>query len=442
MSSLLEQPQKPFDSSCSVQCRSLAVFGGEKTVSVPTRDKWKAATWREVLKIARFAWSGHLTEVAGPTTLAFEDSFAKMCGTTYAIAMNSGTSTLHSAYFAVGVRPGCEVIVPSYTFFASAAPVIQLGGEPVFCDIDPRTLTIDPEDVERRITSKTKAICAVHIWGNPAAMDKICAVAARHNVSVIEDCSHAHGACYHGKPVGSWGDIGCFSLQGPKPVSGGESGIAVTNNPVLFDKMMALGHFGRTDQKADSFSIEKLSLGIKYRPHLFAIVLAQGGLNRLNELNRLRRANYEQLSELLADCNAVSPIESYPEAEKGGLLEFIFRYHSEHAGGWAREAFVNAVQAEGVPLGVDRYTKPRKSYRLLHEAPIFNAFDVSELGGFLGQSNVSLRETQLPATEKASLELVTLPPFTKVNVKLISQCAAAIRKVAVAAASTTDLRMV
>ena len=147
--------------------------------------------------------------------------------------MNSGTAALHSAYFACGVRPGDEVIVPSYTFFASAAPMLPLGGRPIFCEIDPATLTADPADIERRITDKTRAICVVHVWGNPARMDAICEIAKRHNLRLIEDCSHAHGATYLGRPVGSWGDIGCFSLQGQKPVSGGEAGIAVTSDPVF-----------------------------------------------------------------------------------------------------------------------------------------------------------------------------------------------------------------
>src|SRR5207249_3027548 len=137
----------------------------------------------------------------------------------HGLVMNSGTAALHSAYFAAGVGPGSEVIVPSYTFFASAAPILQCGGTPVFCDVDERTLTADPDDVERRITPRTRAICVVHMWGNPARMDRFSEIARRHRVALIEDCSHAHGASYRGRPVGSWGDIGCFSLQGEKAVT-------------------------------------------------------------------------------------------------------------------------------------------------------------------------------------------------------------------------------
>jgi dTDP-4-amino-4,6-dideoxygalactose transaminase len=126
--------------------------------------------------------------------------------------MCNGTATLHSAYFAVGVGPGKEVIVPSYTWHATATPVLQCGATPVFCDIDPRSLNADPDDIERRITERTQAICVVHVWGNPAEMDRIMEIANRYKIKVIEDCWHAHGAVYKGKSVGAWGDIGCFSL--------------------------------------------------------------------------------------------------------------------------------------------------------------------------------------------------------------------------------------
>ena len=149
----------------------------------------------------------------------FEAAFCELTGADFSLAMNSGTSALHSAYFAVGVGPGSEVIVPGYTWHASATPVLQCGAVPVFCEIDPRTLTIDPEDVERRINERTRAICAVHTWGNPAPMDRIIEIADRHGVSVIEDCSHAHGASYRGRSVGSWEPAGLLERWSRDPRS-------------------------------------------------------------------------------------------------------------------------------------------------------------------------------------------------------------------------------
>jgi dTDP-4-amino-4,6-dideoxygalactose transaminase len=343
--------------------------------------------------------------------------------------MNSGTATLHSAYFAVGVKPGSEVIVPSYTFFASAAPILQCGATPVFCDVDADTLTADPDDIERRITSRTRAICVVHMWGNPAALDRVVEIARRHEIALIEDCSHAHGAIYKGRPVGSWGDIGCFSLQGAKAVSGGEAGVAVTNDPVLFDRMLLLGHYGRLKkgQAANTYDTDYLSLGAKYRPHLYAVLLALGSLSRLEKLNHHRRRNYEILTAELTDCPAIQPIATTPGAVRGGFLEYILRYDATHVGGASREAFIHAVSAEGVPLAAERYSSIGRHGHMLHQAAIFAD---QRLSGLTDESPASPADQQLPVTAALQDRLVTLPPFTKVNERFVRECAAAMRKVA------------
>ncbi len=376
---------------------------------------------REVVEIARYARRDVNTLAKGEGPIAeFEGNFARLTGTRHALAMNSGTATLHSAYFAAGVGPGSEVIVPAYTFFASAAPILQCGATPVFCDVDERTLTADPEDVARRITPRTRAICVVHMWGNPAPLDRFRELARAHGLALIEDCSHAHGASYRGRPVGSWGDVGCFSLQGAKAVSGGEAGVAVTSDPVLFDRMLLLGHYGRLKkgQAADTFQTDYLSLGVKYRPHLYAILLAGGSLSRLAELNRRRRRCYEVLVRELEGCAAVQPIETTPDAVRGGFLEYILRYRAEHAGGLSRQAFIDAAIAEGVPVAVERYAAIGKRGRMLHESSIFEQSPPVEL----------------PVTESLRDSLLTLPPFTKVSERYVRQCVRALRKVADAGA--------
>jgi dTDP-4-amino-4,6-dideoxygalactose transaminase len=376
-----------------------------------------------------------LAKGEGPI-LEFEAKFARLAGTRYALAVNSGTAALHSAYFAVGVAPGTEVIVPSYTFFASAAPILQCGGSAVFCDVDERTLTADPDDVERRITARTRAICVVHIWGNPAAMDRFQDIARRHGVALIEDCSHAHGAHYQGRPVGSWGDVGCFSLQGVKPVTGGEAGVAVTNDPVLFDRMLVLGHYGRLKhgQAAATFQTDELSLGVKYRPHLYAILLALGSLSRLEELNRRRRRNYDILTAELEGCRAVTPVGTHPSATRGGFLEFILQYDATHAGGWNRDAFVHAGRAEGVPIAPERYARIGDQGHMLHESPIFTRKDLSPFRcGPSVEDDGSLAgggHGGLPVTRRLAERLLTMPAFTKVPERFVRECARALRKVA------------
>ena len=144
--------------------QQLAVFGGPKAVRKRYRERWRKVHLRDLIPILRMAIRDVNTQGAGGGLVGkLETGFTKLTQAKYALAMNTGTATLHSAYFAAGVKPGTEVIVPTYTFFASAAPVLQCGGTPVFCDIDARTLTADPDDVERRITEKTKAICVVHV---------------------------------------------------------------------------------------------------------------------------------------------------------------------------------------------------------------------------------------------------------------------------------------
>lgn len=419
---------------------NLAIHGGPKAVTGRHAERWRKIRLADICSILYYALRdvNSVGDGSGPIA-KFERRFADLSQTAYALTTNSGTAALHSAYFAVGVKPDTEVIVPCYTWFASATPILQCGGTPVFCDIDERTLTADPDDVEKRITPRTRAICVVHVWGNPAALDRFTDIAKRHNVALIEDCSHAPGATYQGRPVGSWGDVGCFSLQGEKAVTGGEAGVAVTNDGKLFDRMLVLGHNGRTarGQVSDTFDIDNISLGLKYRPHLYGILLALGSLDRLAELNERRRRNYQILTNELADCRAVQTVESYPDAIRGGLLEFILRFNPEHAGGWNCGAFVNAARAEGVPIHVDRYTQMGKKWRLLHESPVFRGGLTADLGGFLSSVNpttpCSSKNGCLPIAERMSDRLMTMPPFTKVSASFVRQCAAALKKVANAA---------
>jgi dTDP-4-amino-4,6-dideoxygalactose transaminase len=425
----------------------LAVFGGKPLIRRQAKEKWRRISLREIAQITYTALRDNNTvsDGKGPVSV-FEERFAQMVGTKYALAMNSGTASLHSAYFALGVGPGDEVIVPGYTFFATTTPILQLGGIPVFADVDPSTLTIDPDDVERLITPRTRAICAVHVWGNPARMDRLLDIAKRHRLPLIEDSSHAPGARFAGRPVGSWGDIGCFSLQGGKAVSGGEAGIATTDDPVLYDRMLALGHNGRTGggQKANTFpGLDNISFGLKYRPHLYAMLLASGGLTRLPELNKLRNRNYKILREELAGCAAIQPAGTYEGAERGGFLSFLLHYDENAAGGWSREAYVHAAKAEGVPLSVDRYTLFGKGWGLLPDSPLFKSTDLSGLGGVMGRALEDYRSRpapELPQTRKVEVQLVSLPAFAKVPESYVRDVARALRKVAEAAARIGDVR--
>ena len=305
----------------------------------------------------------------------FEREFAEVTASRFALATNSGTAALHSAYFALGVGPGTEVIVPAYTWHASATPVLQCGAVPVFCDIEPTTLTIDADAIVPLITERTRAICAVHIWGNPCEMDRIVTLANERGVSVVEDCSHAHGAQYGGRPVGSWGDVGCFSLHASKPVAGGEAGVAVTSDATLYDRMLVLGHVGRSHngQVADTFDLGVADLGLKYQPHPFAIYLAGADLRRLDETNRRRAVLWGVISDALQG-SCLRPITTFPQGRRGGYYRFIVEHLRPSK--VTTEEIARLAASRGVPIEVDPYGQ-----NLLHQAPVFSRLDRTMLGG-------------------------------------------------------------
>ena len=412
----------------------LALFGGPPAVADPPREQWVQVN-DEVKAAVNALLDAGIVTIGGPTGIIgeFESAFAAMTGSRHALAMNSGTATLHSAYFAVGVGPGDEVLCPAYTWHASATPIIHCGATPVFCDIRPESLTIDPDDVERRITGRTKALCVVHVFGNVCDMDRICDIADRHSIALIEDASHAHGAQWKGRQVGSLGQVGCFSMQGAKAVSGGEAGVAVTDDPALYDRMVLLGHFGRPRLGAVDVvnTIGDMSLGTKYRAHPWAIAMAKVGLRRLPELNEKRTANYEFLNDQLRGCPGLEVIDALAGATRGAYLEYKFKLTAEAMETVSRERIVEAMQAEGAPVTADRYSDMNYTYGLLHAAPLFTTVNRQGLGGCFYdpmRPEPSARPA-LPVAESVNRRLISLPGFIDVSRASLTEVAAAMRKV-------------
>lgn len=412
----------------------LALLGGPRAVTDPPRERWVQVN-DEVKAAVNALMDEGVVSIGGPTGIIgeFERAFAAMTGSRHALAMNSGTATLHSAYFAVGVGPGDEVLVPAYTWHASATPVIHCGATPVFCDIRPESLTIDPDDAEQRITERTKALCVVHVFGNVCDMDRLCDIARRRGIALVEDASHAHGARWRGRPVGSFGRVGCFSMQGGKAVSGGEAGVAVTDDPVLLDRMILLGHFGRPRTGAAEVVdiIGDMSLGTKYRAHPWAIAMASVGLKRLPELNERRTANYELLNNQLRGCPGLEVLDALPGATRAGYLEYEFKLTPEAVQVVDRERIVEAMQAEGAPVTADRYSDTNFTYGLLHAAPLFTSVDRRQLGGCFydpTRPDAPARPT-LPVAEDLNQRLISLPGFIYVTRESLAQVAGAMRKV-------------
>lgn len=211
------------------------------------------------VRIEEILRSGWLT--SGPVVRQLEESFAEFIGTKHTVALNSCTAALHTALLALGVKSGDEVIVPSNTFVATANAALYVGAKPVFADSDPKTFNISPDDVQGKISKKTKAIIVVHLAGNPCSMKEIVEIAEDHNVIVIEDCAHAHGAKYKGVNCGTVGEAGCFSFYPTKIVTMAEGGIVTTNDESLAGKISLMRNHGR-----DGYgSSEIVEMGFNYR---------------------------------------------------------------------------------------------------------------------------------------------------------------------------------
>jgi len=222
----------------------LAINGGPKTVK--TTFPWPIFDQTDVDVVTNVVKSGLWGNPdCGDIVAEFEKQFAAFCGSKYALACVNGSVALRIALIACGVKPGDEVIITPYTFIATASIVLEANCVPVFVDIDPDTYNIDPAEIEKAITSRTKAIIPVHFAGQACEMDKIMSIAERHGLKVIEDACHGHGAEYKGKKLGSIGDAGCFSFQSSKNLTGGEGGMVITNDQKLFDMINSLRNVGR-----------------------------------------------------------------------------------------------------------------------------------------------------------------------------------------------------
>jgi len=345
----------------------LALLGGRPVCSFERHELWKPDFERELKLCERIIRERAFSDTNHEIARAFEERFREqVAGTRYALAQNNGTSTLLAACFAVGVRLGDEVITPTYNWICSFAPATLLGARPVFCDLDPETLCLDPADLPNRLSDRTRAIIVPHLFGAVCDMDPIMAFARKHGLAVIEDCSHSHGASYDGRPIGSIGDVGCFSMQGSspsgKPVAAGEGGVIATNDQHLYQRILALGHLNRAGM-ADELTEEPLNrIGrtgwamVKFRVSNLSLCIATVALENLEYRNRRVQENYDRLLGLIADVPCLRPIRQYAKARNAGYyghMRIIFE--PEAVGGLSPERFQEACRAEGASLAGRNY---------------------------------------------------------------------------------------
>ncbi len=324
---------------------SLALNGGPKAVQ--TTFPWPIFDEIEVQAVADVIRSGQWgnPDCTGLVE-AFEREFADYCGARYAVSCVNGSVSLRLALIACGITPGDEVIVPPYTFIASASTVIEANAVPIFVDIDPDTYNLDPTKIEAAITPRTRAIIPVHFAGQACDMDAIMDIARRHNLRVIEDAAHAHGAEYKGQKLGSIGDAGSFSFQSSKNLTSGEGGIVITNDEELYRKMASLRNVGRLPEGA---WYDHFLPGCNYRLTPMQAVLLSHQLKRLDEQTRLRNQNGILLNELLSAIEGIRPLSrGHGETVHCHHL-YIFKYDPASFQNLPKEKFVEMLAAEGVP---------------------------------------------------------------------------------------------
>lgn len=300
----------------------------------------------------------------------FEDNFLAYLDNKvkYGITFNSGTSALLAAYFALGLDINDEVIGPALTFHAALSPLFTLRAQPILVDVDIKTRCIDPTKIEQAITRKTKAITVVHQWGHPADMDPILKIARKHNLKVIEDCSHAHGSKYKGRKVGTFGDIAVFSLQAAKMLYAGEGGILVTNTKEYHDRATLLGHYRDRSKEEISNSFYKqfwvTGYGLKLRMSPYNAVTAIHSLKKLDARIDSRKKCLLYFREKLRDIREIEVphIESW--ADMGAWYGFKPMLKLDKIK-ISREEYVNELQKEGVQVDIP-------SAPVLADLPLYN----------------------------------------------------------------------
>lgn len=290
----------------------------------------------------------------------FEQAFAAFQDARFGVTTTSGTTALELALIGAGVGAGQEVIVPPYTFVATASAVLKANAVPVFADIELETLNLDPAQVEAAITDRTAAIVPVHFGGLPADMDRLLAIARARGLRVIEDAAHAWGSKWRGKGCGALGDLGIFSFQVSKNITAGEGGIVLTDQPELADTVRSLSNCGRG--KAGAW-YEHYLLGGNYRMTEFQAALLLAQLGRLPDQVARRAANAARLGEGLAEVEGVHPLREDPRAQPRSYHLYAMRVVASEVG-CSRERFVEALRAEGVPASTG-YPHP------LYRNPLF-----------------------------------------------------------------------
>ncbi len=398
-----------------------AALGGTPAVTLPHEEanRWPVFTEDDERAVLRVIRHGDLS--THPVIRELEEDYRTFTGMPYALAHCNGTTALMAAFWAIGLQPGDEVLVPSATFWASVLPLLWVGAVPIFCESEMERLGLDPADMEKKLTPRTKAIVVVHLWGMPSRMTEINAFAKKHGLKIIEDASHAQGATWRGQPCGTLGDISVFSLQGGKLAPAGEGGILLCREYEYWERAVCFGDITRIiELETPARRFAATSFGIKSRIAPMSAAIARTQLARLPENNQRRNRNLEYLSAGLEELGIHTFLP--PAHIERVYFEYLVRPDLERIG-LSTAALIEALKAEGCQAAVPRYP-------LLHQQPFFT--EGALLSVMRPGPDVQLPDftsVSLPVTEDANARMLKLPSFPNAEKELLDQYLLAFRKV-------------
>jgi len=399
--------------SAAAPVETLAFSGGPKAVSASHSD---ATTWPRYGQEEEEAVLAVLRQPGYGPIEALETEWKEHFKLPYCKAHYNGTSAITAMFFALDLPPGSEIMVPCSTFWATIMPMRFFGLVPVFVDIHPRTLNFDVEDARRKLTANTRAVFPVHYLGMPADMDHIGEFAKEKGLIVLEDACHAHGASMHGKPMGAWGRMACFSFQASKPLPAIEGGMGNYQNEDDYQRAATLGHYEcpGTFPKGSKYGKYGLTgLGLKLRMHPMAAALARCQLKKLSRRNADGIAQTRRLNDRLVQLPGLYEQQNRPDVERVYYAANRFHFNETEAG-MSREACIKALRAEGVSVGAAgaQFQCDAPAY---HEAQWWHHLPV------IAES--------YPGAEEVNRRGISLPYFTKDVPELVDQYVKAFEKV-------------
>lgn len=372
----------------------LAINGGNKT-KTKEFPKWPYSDAREKELITEVFDSGNWWRMTGNKIDTFEKKFAKLHDVKYCLCVTNGTHAIELALATLGVGRGDEVIVPAVTFISTGSAVIYANAKPVLVDIDTETFCMLPEAFEKAITKNTKAVIPVHMAGHACDMERICEIAKKYNIKVIEDAAHAHGAKFNDKRIGSYGDMATFSFQNGKIMTCGEGGALITNSEDLYNKAYLIHSVGRPP--GDKV-YEHALLGSNYRLNEFCAAILIAQQERLEAMNETRAKNAAILDKLLSKIKGIIPQKNKTYATINTHYMYMFYYDSKQFNNLSRKDFVDYLNAEGIPAFI--------CFPVLSETTFFKNKD------FCGKIKNYANREKIPNARKIANEVVWLPHYT------------------------------